>query len=344
MNDNRMNDDQMNDDRRRPDTDVLGELIRRAGHRENPSEDEYERVFAAASVALDAKIGRRRRRAAIFGIAATLLLGAGIALIVANRPTPPAQALAELDRLLGPAEIRATDPPAWKALSDAGAPLVANTRVRTGPSGRIGLLMTNGVSLRLAEATEVRFVAQGRVELVTGKIYVDADPDFAGAGADGPRIVVETGADTTWDVGTQFELLYTADFYRLRVREGHVHLKRRSRELDGGAGEQLTIDAAQNVQRGRIAADDPEWRWTESVAPHPDIDAWPVSALLHWVARQTGRKVAYAEPGLALKAETTMLYGSVQFLEPLQALETLLATTDFDYTLLEDGTILIDSR
>ena len=52
----------MNDERNESDTDVVGELIRRAGRRENPSDDDYARVFAAASAArLDGVIRRSFR-------------------------------------------------------------------------------------------------------------------------------------------------------------------------------------------------------------------------------------------------------------------------------------------
>jgi len=109
------------------------------------------------------------------------------------------------------------------------------------------------------------------------------------------------------------------------------------------AGEQLTIDAEQRVQRARITSDDEDWRWTETVAPDPLVDARPVSVLLRWVARQTGRSIKYAWPDLEREATTTMLYGQVYQLEPLQVLDAMLATTDFEYTLLADGTIFIDS-
>ena len=217
-------------------------------------------------------------------------------------------------------------------------------RIRTGPGGRAGLIMDNGVSLRLAETTEVVFVEPGHIELIAGKAYADAVAGGGETRTGNPRIIVETPAGKTWDVGTQFEVTYVQGIYRLRVREGEVSLTQASRELRSQAGEQLTIDRSSQVRRERIARDDPEWKWTESVAPDPVIDARPVSAFLEWVSRQTGRKITYTTLDLELRAETTILYGSVHGIEPLEALDTMLATTDFDYTLLDDGTILIDSR
>jgi len=341
-----MDKDQTND--RARTEDVVGELIRQAGRRENPTGEEYERVFSAVSDALHVKLRKRRRRFVAAGLAAALVVGVAVAMLVAplvtRWPVAPTPALATLDRVVGPAEYLGTDGSGWGDLPDEGADVVAGARIRTGPGSRLGVLMANGVSLRLAASTEVRFAGPGRVELVDGKVYADAAIDVADTASSATRrIEVETPAGTTWDVGTQFEVRYSDDLYRLRVREGRVNLRQDDREFESLAGEQLMVDAARNVQRDRIAKDDEEWRWTETVAPDPSIDARPVSALLRWVSRQTGRDVEFARPGLQLKAETTMLYGSVHFVEPLEALETMLATTDFDYTLLEDGTILVDS-
>jgi ferric-dicitrate binding protein FerR (iron transport regulator) len=326
------------------DADFVGELIRRAGRRENPTAAETERVFAAASAALERKIRKRRRRFVTLGLAAAVVVGMAVTGIVANLPTAPTAPLARLDRVIGPAQVADDDAAGWQPVTDPGTTLDAGVRLRTGPATRLGVLMDNGVSLRLAEATEVRFAAPRRVELVAGKIYADAGPGSPDAPGREPRIVVATGADETRDVGTQFEVMYAGGVYRLRVREGRVNLTRESLELTGRAGEQVTIDASRQVRRERIARDDPEWRWAESVAPDPIVDMRSVGALLEWVSRETGRNVEYARPELELKARATMLYGSVHFLEPLEALDTMLATTDFAYTLLEDGTILIDTR
>ena len=337
----------MNDDTRQ-DTqqdsrDMVGELIRRAGRREHPSADEYERVLAAATDALRAKVGQRRRRVMFRSLAAAIVVGMAVTIIVANLPRPYRQSLAQVDRIAGPAEVR-QDNEAWAELTGEQPVLTAGSRIRTGPGSRLGVRMTNGVSLRLAESTDVEFTGPRRVRLLSGKIYADAGESPPKDASAVPRIMVETSQELAWDVGTQFEVRYVNENYRLRVREGLVNLQQEARMLRGMAGEQLTIDTARRVYAAHIARDDAQWQWTESVAPDPVIDARPVSVLLNWVARQTGRSIVYARPELMLEADTTMLYGRVYDLEPLEALDAMLATTDFDYTLLEDGTILVDSR
>lgn len=364
----RLEQDEMMDDERQPDsTDLIGELIRQGGRRESPSADEHDRVFAAATNAFQAKVRRRRRSVMLRSIAAVMLVGIVTAVVVMNLPPAALQPLAEVDRVVGPSEVQRGSvqrgsvqrgDETWIALTGEPFPLFAASRIRTGPGSRLGVRMANGVSLRLAESTDVVFTAPDRIRLLTGKVYADAGKTSTTDGAAVRRIMVETDVGLVWDIGTQFEVRYVNRIYRLRVREGLVYLQHDlgdvdlqahdlpngRRELRGSAGEQLTIDAARRVRKDRIASDDSEWRWTESVAPEPVIDARPVSVLLAWVARQTGRSVAYARPALEFEAETTFLYGRVYHLEPLEALDTFLETTDFEYTLLEDGTILIDSK
>lgn len=336
----------MGDDRQRDSTDPIGELIRQAGRREHPTKDEYDRVFAAATSVFQAKTGRHNRRLMLRSIAAVVLVGIATTVLVTNLPRSSRQPMAAIDRMVGPAEVWRNDE-IWTALTGESFPLFAANRIHTGPGSRLGVRMANGVSLRLAESTDIEFAAPGRIRLLSGKIYADAGEHLPVEGAPesrARRIMVETAAGLTWDIGTQFEVQYANGIYRLRVREGQVNLQQESRELQGVAGEQLTIDAAQEVRRDMIASDDPEWRWAEAVAPNPAFDSRPVSELLSWVSRETGRAIVFARPGLEFEAATTLLFGRVFHLEPLEALDVMLATTDFKYTLLEDGSILIDSK
>ena len=69
-----------------------------------------------------------------------------------------------------------------------------------------------------------------------------------------------------------------------------------------------------------------------------------MSFLLDWVARETGKEVRFAEPALVRKANTTILHGDIGDLAPLDALALMLATTDLEHAILDDGTILIRLR
>jgi ferric-dicitrate binding protein FerR (iron transport regulator) len=322
------------------DDELLAQLIQKAGRREQPPRADYERVMAAATDALQAKLRRRRRRRVTtwlsVGVAAAAVVGA-VLLNVAQRP---AHEIARIDRAIGTVDTRSDKTASWAGIDDEHQALVDGEWLRTSPGSRLGLTLAGGISLRLDGSTEILLEAVDRIALSTGKVYVDSGQ----SPADNARMEIVTPAGIATDVGTQFEVRYAQDELRLRVREGRVNLHGESGELSSVAGDQLVIDAAGSVTRARIALDDPDWQWAESIAPTPSMDERPVSALLEWVGRETGRVVQYEQPILEMRATTTILHGSIRNLEPLKALDVMLATTDFEYTILDDGTILIRNK
>ncbi|HEY4645474.1 MAG TPA: FecR domain-containing protein [Steroidobacteraceae bacterium] len=330
-------------DRHDPDTkvdddmDTVARLIHTAGRRAEPPAEAFEQTLASATDAWRAKVHQRRQRNLFVGLAASLVVAGSVAFLVANLPPESVPSVARADRLIGTVEIRSDANGGWSTLRDETMQLAAGSHLRTHAGSRAGIVLDTGVSVRLADATNVVLESGSSLRLVTGRVYLDTGE----TGHVARRIQVVTAAGTARDVGTQFEVLYRGEAYRLRVRDGRVLLSRDAGDFTGGAGDQLTIDASGGLERTRIAQDDAEWQWVESVAPAPDIDEKPLSVLLEWVARETGRAVAFDKPEVERKASTTILHGSIRNLTPLEALSVMLATTDLEYVLPDDGTILI---
>jgi ferric-dicitrate binding protein FerR (iron transport regulator) len=325
------------------DMDAVALLLRSAGRRADPPVAAYERVLGAATRSWHAKVNRRRRWRASFAIAASLLIVVAFAVFVRSQPPAPAMLAGRTDRVIGTVEIRTTPDAPWMILGDEPQGLVVGSELRTRAGSRAGLVLDGGVSVRLADATDLVLESPTRVQVLSGRVYLDT----GGEGTRAQQIEVVTARVVARDVGTQFEVLYHDDVYRLRVREGRVLLSRSSPglesppEVDGTAGEQLTIDASGALERTRIAAQDSQWQWVQSVAPAPDVDAQPVTMLLAWVARETGKPVRFASPDVERRASQTILHGNIRHLAPMEALEVMLATTDFEHAVLPDDTILI---
>jgi len=325
--------------------DGVARLIRTAGRRADPPRATYERALAAATVAWHTKLRRRAQRRAFGAIAASFVLVSTAALFVAYLQRASVPIIGRTDRIIGTVQLQTSPGDQWMALRDSTQGLSAGSQMRTGAGGRVGVMLASGVSLRLADATEVVLESGSRVRVLTGKIYLDTSTGYpqgaANIAGDARRIEVITAAGTASDIGTQFEVQYRDDAYRLRVREGHVLLQRTSGRVDGSAGEQLSIDARGTLERTRMPAQDTAWEWVESVAPAPDIDNKPVTVLLTWVARETGKSIRFDKPDVERRASTTILHGSIRDLAPLDALSAMLATTNLEHVLLGDGTILI---
>lgn len=322
-------------------TDIVARLIQEAGRRQSPPEEARERALDAAMTAWRSKLRSRRQRRLVGWTAACVVLTAAAALLIGNLQGTLPPKVARMERIIGTVELRADDRADWAMLRDDARDLQSGSLVRTAPGSRAGIVLASGVSLRLADATEVAMDSSSSLRVIRGKVYLDT----GGSNDPARRIQVITEAGTASDVGTQFEVRYQDGAYRLRVREGGVLLRQEGGEdINTVAGEQLTIDTQGGVQRTRIDSADSEWHWVESLAPAPDVDGQPVTVLLEWVARETGRSLKFAGTEVERKAQQTLLHGNIRHLAPLDALTVMLATTDLEHLILEDGTILIRTK
>ena len=318
--------------------DPVAQLISSAGRREAPPAHAYEQTLRVATDAWHAKVRARRWRIAS-AMAASVVLAVGVALIwrVTYPPMAAPAVVARLDKAIGTIEQR-TAHGEWSIMTEGANTVAAGTSLRTAENARAGLLLEGGQSLRLAAATEVTLMPAAKVKLAHGRVYVDT----GGPGAS--RVEVLTQAGTAVDIGTQFEIQYQAHRFRLRVREGAVMLRREAAEIRSTAGEQLSIESNGAIHRTLVEASDSDWQWVEALAPTPIIDGRSVAVLLAWVARETGRNIQYADRDTQRRTEQTILHGSIDDLAPLEALRVMLATTDLQYRLLQDGSIRIELK
>lgn len=321
--------------------DVLALLLKAAGSRQPPPQADYEQVLGAATEALNQRLRRRRRRtyaALAAGIASVAILAAS--LLPGRQTGMPGAAFAATDVVVGTAMIQAAGDADWSWLDAAQtASLGRGTRLRTGPASAVGLRLERGGSLRIDARTEVELQPDGRVVLTAGAVYFDS------GSRDGNTDTLEivTPDSRVRHLGTQFEVRHSKPGSRVRVREGRVLISTRLRDFESEAGEELTILAQGSVQRASIAPDDPGWDWVQTVAPTVYAEDQPLSELLDWVARETGRRVYFARPELELRAQRTILHGSPRRLMPMEALGVMMQTTDFHYLVTGGNEILVDA-
>jgi ferric-dicitrate binding protein FerR (iron transport regulator) len=210
--------------------------------------------------------------------------------------------------------------------------------VRTSSASRAALTVGDRYSVRLAEATELRLLSDDELQLVAGKVYVASLTELGGT------MVITTAAGEVSDIGTRFEVQLRPEGLRVRVREGEVAIDRPLGRLRGVAGEELIVKTDGTIRRGKIQPDDAAWQWTQALAPTISIDGQPLTTLLRWVERETGRIVRFANVDVERAVNTTILHGDIGSLAPMDALSVMLSTTDFRHRILQDGTIIIESR
>jgi len=346
-------DSRMHDDRNdsgpagmQPDSngerDALGALISAAGRRPAPPKDAYDEVFAAAHGAWQSNLRTRAQRRWAYALAATVaMLAVGVGLIVQLVPQTTGPVVATTGIVQGEVLVQRPGDDNWELLRSMTDPIVAGTRLRTTVNGRLALTLPSDASLRLDADTIVTVATAQHLELATGTIFIDAGTESVAE-----QFTVTTRFGTVRDIGTQFEVATLDDSLRVRVREGEVEITAQTTvgPVRSFAGEEISLAANGRVERTPFSPFDPGWGWIETLAGTPDVEGQSLLLFLSWVARETGRELQFDAPVTETRARTVILHGSAARLSPLEALEVMLSTTDFDYTLRNDGVILISPR
>ena len=322
--------------------DVLGELIQVAGRRPSPSTSHYEQTFTATQAVWRRKVRATRQRRRVFAVAASIaILAIGIGAVLRLLPNTLLPPIATTAVVHGDVATFSPVSGTWVPVTEPGHELGAGDRLRTESAGRTAFTLGNDISVRLDSASELMLTSESELELIAGIVYVDSGPgDLAGA------VEIETAHGVIQDIGTQFEVATMNEGLRVRVREGRVQLFQFEQEpaFEGKAGEEFRVDLSGSIRQDSFSPYDPAWSWAEALAASPDVEGMPVLEFLNWVARETGREIQFEGRNVQLAAGSAILHGSAQNLTPLEALEVMLATTNFVYSLDTSGTIIISRR
>ena len=306
------------------DEDPLERTLEDGLRRASLSDEAYGRIRAAVAAEWR-KTVRPRRRAPLHwvalaaGLAAALIFGVVLLHPFANKPVLGVVARAESGGVGLPvgAVVRASE-----VLLARGPVLVQ---------------LSNGGTLRIAGGTRLEVVDSDRVALQTGELYVDLPPTI-------PRtdtFEVRTPLGLVEHLGTQFDVAVGQDV-RIRVREGRIRLRRGSETETAAAGTELIIPSVGPTAEHSIATHGSEWSWIEALQPAYSIENRTLSDFVQWAARETGRRVRFADDHAREVAERTRLHGSISGMLPGEALETVFATTSLRYR-SEDDVIRVSS-
>ncbi|MDX1498808.1 MAG: FecR family protein [Woeseiaceae bacterium] len=333
-------------DRRSLDNEqTVAELLRMAGPRPEIDTERRRRVYASVLEAWQERDGsaatgraygpvlRAWRRATarprhlrwIVPMAAAAALVLAINLRGPDAPRPVA--VASVSKIVG------AGPSGWHA----GDEIVAGTTLVTGPDDGLGITLATGQSLRIDANTRVTLVARDRIVLDAGRVYADTG-DFVYRDA---GLLVDTPLGSVRDVGTQFTVALPGETLDVAVREGRVDVAVATSEHIAVAGERLFVGSDGSASREEIAPTAAFWDWATGLAPDFDIENRSLLDFLKWVARETGMELVFGSTDARLAAMRTDLHGSIANLSPLEALDSVVATTAFSYR-IEGNRIVLE--
>lgn len=313
-------------DRSDPDDAVIDQLLREVGVRDLPAADVMDEVRQAVHGEWRAMVEQRARRSRsiAYGIAAgiaAVALAVTIGLQFRSAASTPVASVARVDGVL---QVDPAGSGNWRAVT-AGEQIATGDMIRTDEGTRAAFNFGTGVSVRMDTGSLVSVAAADRVVLDHGGLYVDADPRSE---AQHP-LVIETVYGSVRHLGTQYQVRTARSSIEIAIREGRIEITNAGGTHAGTAGEQLIVPGEGAITRATMSPQDERWQWATHVAPVFDIDNQPLADFLGWIARETGRQVVYATPGVQAGAQQLILRGSVSDLAPEQALAAVMATTPF---------------
>ena len=316
-------------------------LLREAGERIQPTPEMSQSVYGAVHSEWQSVVAQRTRRKRLTqwsmaaGVAA-IAVGALLFFRFSAAPLLAPGPMASIVKIQSSAgkgnfQISANDGKTWRD-TVAGEMLTSGNVVRTDSTTRVAVDFGGGRSVRMNAGTRVELLAANEVRLDHGSIYVDA------AASHHTPLTIQTVFGIVEHLGTQYQVQVTPDRMTISVREGRVAVAVRSNTSQIAANERGVYAEHGEIAREPIGSHDPIWLWAMQAAPTFNIDNQTLTSFLDWVARETGRRVIYASPEARAKAEQLILRGSVDGMNPAQALAAVLATTQFAYS--ESDTVI----
>lgn len=214
-----------------------------------------------------------------------------------------------------------------------GEPVLAGDRIETPADFGMSITLSGDVSLRISAASSIRLDQPDEITLFSGQVYADS----------GERIyrdrhlTVQTASGSATDIGTQFSVAYDGDSMSVAVREGKVDVTHGQSVFSAEAGNKLTVQTGNDLIVHEVAPYDAEWDWAVSLAPDFDIQNRSLLDFLKWAARETGKTLTFASDDVRMAAMGTQIVGSISDFTPREAIDAVLATTQFDYDVNQEN-------
>ena len=327
--------------------DSIEALLKATGRRPAVPADRMVRVRAAAHDDWRRQVARRARRRRIgWGVslaaAAVVVVAVGLGIRALRPSITPELSGIRVERVANAAWARTRSFPLFRSTAPlhAGSIVSWGDAVTTGADARVALRAPSGHSVRLDTDTTLRVLSDRVFALERGAVYVDLRSDRAHPET---SLRIDTAVGTIEDHGTQFAVRFDGGSLSLQVREGAVTLSAPAQRSVARAGQALTLDASGRIMTTEDAGAGTGWAWAEAIAPMMEIEGRSLLEFLDWVVRERGVRLQFADTGLAGRAPTIVLKGSIAGMTLGQATTSVLATCGATHR-WEDGALVVGAE
>jgi hypothetical protein len=145
-------------------------------------------------------------------------------------------------------------------------------------------------------------------------------------------------------LGTQYQVRAGDHEVEVAVREGRAQFRTARLTTVAEAGHWLLHrDSASAPLMGELAADDARFEWIGRLPSGFELEGSTLAAFLAWFHRETGLTPIYSDGIDAGRFAQVQLKGSIEDLEPFEALSYVLATADLAWH-REGAKVVIEKR
>ena len=331
------------------DDETMERLLRLAGPREPIPPDLEARVYDRVHQEWRASAGRpeadrvyrqvhhvwsrndRNIRIRRWAVPLTMAASIVLAVLVIRQPDSPQntqRAIGTVARVVG-AEGTAN-------LPEIGQAIYPGMTFATGPAEGISLHLADNVSFRIGENSSVEATGEHEFRVSEGRVYADTGDLMYRS----RNLLVLTPTAAVTDIGTQFAVIVDDEDLEVAVREGRVDVKQDDTVSIAVAGERMLLDSGGIGIVEALAPHDAFWQWTSSLAPAFDIEGKSLLEFLRWAARETGKRLEFEDQELRMAAMRVDLHGTVADMPPIEALQSVLATTTFAFQVEADRILI----
>ncbi|CAM2011467.1 FecR family protein [Acanthopleuribacter pedis] len=327
------------------DMDALGQLLRTAGAPKEPDEVQTARVRASVQAHWQNRVAQQQRRTRLrYGLGGLSAVAAVAAVYFLAVVTPwqapvvvPAEGGAMVTRLEGKVFLQLGTTPTSHVLS-VGDEIPPGATIVSGAGERLAAKLSNGMSLRLDQASRLVYQDPRNLKLEQGAVYFSS---ATGGTTTGESITVHTSLGDVRDIGTQFEVRLDGEGLSVRVREGEIELSHGSGKAFANARTELRLGASGVVKRiMNLDAHDASWDWVSGIAPIPTFEGKNLGFFIDWYARERGFDMVFEDTAVAANHRLTEINGDFAGFSPDTLLEVVLPACGLEHE-RQGGKILI---